>query len=91
MVRLLGRISDKRLFFEDSKTILDHGSTAISNEGTDVTVHTVFNSVIWGWAQVRNAASVTFIMDTYRDHMTLDGGTLSAGQTVDWFAIGYTA
>jgi len=91
MVRLLGRISDKRVFFEDSKTIIDHGSTAISTEGTDVSVHTAFKSVIWGWAQVRNTTSVTFVMETGGSHLTLDGGTLSAGQTVDWFAIGYTA
>jgi len=94
MVRLLGRISDKRLFFEDSKTIIDYGSTATIGAGGEQTVHTHFKSILRGWAAVRNTGATVQakINVTSGGWMSIkEDTTSSAGLTVDWFAIGTTA
>lgn len=93
MVRLLGRISDKRIFFEDSKTIIDHGTTAIlAAVETDVATH--FKSVIWAWVNTRltnqPVASCCWVQGTGGATFTI-GATAGVTATVDWFAIGYTA
>lgn len=92
MVRLLGRISDKRIFFEDSKTILDHGSTASIGAGGEQTVGTHFKSVIWGWAAPRKGVTAVFINATGGSWLAIkEDSTLAAAATIDWFAVGYTA
>lgn len=90
MVRLLGRISDKRVFFEDSKTIIDHGYTVSIGAGGSQYVATHLKSVIWGWTQCR-VASVAWVIATGGACLAIKEGVLAAAMTVDWFAIGYTA
>jgi len=94
MVRLLGRISDKRIFFEDSKVIFDHGTTMCWYGATvsqDVATH--FKSVIWGWVQPRTSATVAYVSATGGNAMTITFGAAAITPivTLDWFAIGYTA
>lgn len=92
MVRLLGRISDKRIFFEDSKTIIDHGSTAAIGAGGEQTVHTHFKSILRGWAAPRKGLTACYINVTSGGWMAVkEDATLAAGATIDWFAIGTTA
>jgi hypothetical protein len=92
MVRLLGRISDKRIFFEDSKTFIDHGVTVIQ-AAVETVMPTAFKSVIWAWVNTRHAggsSSVCWVQGTGGDSFTI-GATAGVNATVDWFAIGYTA
>jgi hypothetical protein len=93
MVRLLGRISDKRIFFEDSKTIFDHGTTAILAV-TSTTIATAFKSVIFAWVNTRMTnqpvASCCWVKGTGGANIEI-GATAGVTATVDWFAIGYTA
>jgi len=93
MVRLLGRISDKRVFFEDSKTLFDHGTT-VAWYGATVSqdVRTHFKSVIWGWVWVRTSPTACWVDATGGNSMTITQGTaMQPATTLDWFAIGYTA
>lgn len=93
MVRLLGRISDKRIFFEDSKTIIDHGTTAILAV-VETVMPTAFKSVIFAWVNTRSTnqpvASACWVQATGGASFTI-GATAGVTATVDWFAIGYTA
>jgi len=93
MVRLLGRISDKRIFFEDSYTIIDHGSTVSLGAGGSQYVATHLKSVIWGWTQCRGPGpTTTWVIATGGACLAIkEGATLAAAMTVDWFAFGYTA
>lgn len=92
MVRLLGRISDKRLFFEDSKTLIDHGTTYI-DEALSTIVTTAFKSVIWAWVNTRQtsgSASLCWVAGTGGADFNVEA-TAGVAATLDWFAIGYTA
>ena len=93
MVRLLGRISDKRIFFEDKYTIIDHGSTVSIGAGGSQYVATHLKSVIWGWVGVRSPTSTTaWPIATGGACLAIkEGATLAAALTVDWWAIGFTA
>jgi len=93
MVRLLGRISDKRLFFEDSKTLIDHGTTVgVTGATVSQDVATHFKSVIWGWVHIRTSPTVAFVSATGGNAMVIkQGADMAAGTTIDWYAIGYTA
>ena len=93
MVRLLGRISDKRIFFENSYTIIDHGHTASIGAGGEQTVHTHFKSILWGWALPRTSVlTACYVNVTSGGMMAIkEAATLSAAITIDWFAIGTTA
>jgi len=92
MVRLLGRISDKRIFFEDSKTFIDYGSTVSKGAGGSQYIHTHFKSVLWGWCRQRSTSSATWIGSTSGDAINvMELSTLAAAVTIDWFAIGTTA
>lgn len=91
MVRLLGRISDKRIFFENSYTIIDHGVTTLIGAGGEQTVHTHFKSILRGWVNVKGP-TVAYISVTSGGWMAVKEATsTSAGTTVEWFAIGTTA
>jgi hypothetical protein len=90
MVRLLGRISDKRVFFEDSKTIIDHGTTLSIGQLTPADVATHFKSIIWGWAKARTAPSASWFSATGGNAFVLNTSA-ALNATIDWFAIGYTA
>lgn len=91
MVRLLGRISDKRIFFANSYTIIDHGVAVLIGAGGEQTVHTHFKSILRGWVGVKGP-TVAYINVTSGDWMSIkEAASTSAGSTVEWFAIGYTA
>jgi len=94
MVRLLGRISDKRIFFENSYTIIDHGVTTLIGAGGEQTVHTHFKSILRGWLAIKDAAATVQakINVTSGGWMSIEeAASSSAGVTVEWFAIGTTA
>lgn len=99
MVRILGRISDKRIFFQDSFTIIDHGNIVGTGAGAatggDI-VNTHLKSVIWGWCTVRNPTAGTPTLSwpvaTSGYQLFLKAGSAQAyGYTLDWWAIGYTS
>jgi hypothetical protein len=94
MVRLLGRISDKRIFFQDSYTILDHGSTVTTGAGASYYVNTHQKSVIWGWASIRRSpgASIAWVVATSGNTLQFtEAASVTAALTLDWWAIGYTS
>jgi hypothetical protein len=98
MVRLLGRISDKRIFFEDSKTLIDHGTTWVvvfATGGSPREIPTAFKSIIFPWLSFRRAGteahtSVAWVVGTGGATFSITA-TVGFTGTVDWFAIGYTA
>jgi len=98
MVRLLGRISDKRIFFEDSYTIIDHGTTwvaVIATGGSPREIPTHLKSIIFPWIGFRRSGteahtSVAFVVGTGGATFSITATVGFAG-TVDWFAIGFTA
>lgn len=91
MVRLLGRTSDARIYFQDSLTIIDHGSTLTVGAGGTYYVATHKKSLIWGWCIPRRVATPAWVVATsgYQLGIT-ESGSMSAGYTLDWWAIGYT-
>jgi len=90
MVRLLGRISDKRIFFEDSKVIIDHGTTLCLGGVGYQDIGTHFSSVIFGWVNVRTAPSAAWVAATGGNAITIKHNVVALNATFDWFAIGYT-
>jgi hypothetical protein len=98
MVRLLGRISDKRIFFQDSYTIIDHGTT-VGTGGAAATAGylacTNLKSVIWGWIHVRSppgGTSVLWLIATSGAQLVIKSvGSVAYGYTIDWYAFGYTS
>jgi hypothetical protein len=98
MVRLLGRISDSRIYFQDSKTIIDHGTTVSVGATGSQWVATHQKSVIWGWLAVRgaagnlgNASSFWINASAGRSIQIQEGISSPSGITLDWYAIGYTS
>ena len=93
MVRLLGRTSDARIYFQDSLTIIDHGTVVSTGAGGPTTVSTHKKSLIWGWVMLRTLG-VTMgyaIRSTGGYQMEIiEPASSSAAATLDWFAIGYT-
>jgi len=80
------------LFFEDSKTLIDHGTTVAKGAGGTQDVGTHFKSVIWGWVHVRTAPTVAWVGCTGGDTINIaEAASMSAAVTLDWSAIGYTA
>jgi len=94
MVRLLGRISDKRIFFENSYTIIDHGITTLIGAGGEQSVHTHFKSILRGWLDIKRTGSTVqaWVNVTSGGWMAIEEAASStAALTVHWFAIGTTA
>jgi hypothetical protein len=94
MVRLLGRISDARIYWQDNLTILDHGTVTSTGAGGPTIVGTHKKSVIWGWCILRTqGVTVGYVVRSTGGYQMsiIEPSSSSAGATIDWFAIGYTS
>jgi hypothetical protein len=93
MVRLLGRLSDSRIYFQDSLTILDHGTTLSVGAGGPGLVNTHKKSVITGWVIPRTqGVTVGYAIRSTGAYQIsiIEPASSSAGTTLDWWVIGYT-